>query len=53
MVEIEIKTLEHLVLILFKNVCEIMELGNFPNLHHKLYVRINVKELKVSISNFM
>eukprot|EP00493_Phyllostaurus_siculus_P021500 UN21827 len=30
-----------------------MELNGFPNSHHKLYVRINMKESKLLTSNFM
>ena len=53
MVEIEIKTLGNFIMILFKNIFEIMELNSFPNSHNKLYVRINMKELKILTSNFM
>ena len=35
------------------NIFEIMELSSFPNSHHKLYVRINMKELKILTSNYM
>ena len=49
--EIEIKTLGNFIVILFKNIFEIMELNSFPNSHHKLYVRINMKELKILTSN--
>ena len=40
-------------MILFKNAFEIMELSSFPNSHHKMYVRVNKKELKILTSNFM
>ena len=52
MVDIEIKTLGNFIAILFKNVFEIIELNSFSNSHHKLYVRINMKELKVLTSNY-
>ena len=53
MVEIEMKTLENSIVILFKNIFEIMELSSFSNSHHKFFVRINMKELKNLTSNFM
>ena len=53
MVEIEIKTLGNFIVILFKNVFEIMELSSFPNSHHKLCVRINMNELKILTSDFI
>ena len=53
MMEIEIKTLGSFIVILFKNIFEIMELSNFPKSHHKLYVRNDMKNLKSFTSNFM
>ena len=53
MVEIEIKTLGNFIVILFKNILEIMELNSFPNSYQKLYVGINMKGLKILTSNFM
>ena len=41
------------IVILFKNVFEIMDLSSFPKSHHKLYVRINLKELKILTSKVM